>query len=214
MSGDQDSRDPNVDTFDHVGERAHEAPARRPPTIEIADGPFALYPAEKHWWSYADYGAVLGTVRALAPRTVLEFGPGSSTLALVEGGARSIDALEDDPIWLEVHRGRLGRKFAGLVELHAYTWADPLTIPKIDDRRYDLALIDGPHDTPRRPAVLEYCLRRAAAVLIPTEDHKVASPPLRPAIAALADRYRASLEIRATGPLSGAFALLIPGARE
>lgn len=186
---------------------------RAPNVIEIAPGPFELYPAEKHWWSYADYGAVLGTVRALAPRTVLEFGPGSSTLALVEGGARSIDALEDDPTWLAVHRNRLGRKFAGLVELHAFTWADPLTIPTIDARRYDLALIDGPFDTPRRPAVLEYCLQRCRAVLIPTEDHKVKSPPLRPHIERLAGVFDASVEIVETGPLSGAFALLIPGAR-
>lgn len=182
-------------------------------TIELAAPPFALYPEARHWWSLEDYGAVLGTVRALEPRTVLEFGPGSSTLALVEGGARSIDSCEDDPKWFGVHRCRIGVKYYGLLALHAYTWADPLTIPVIDDRHYDLALIDGPHDTPRRPAVLEYCLQRASAVLIPTEDHKVASPPLRPSILRLAEKYRASLEIRATGPLSGAFALLIPGAR-
>jgi hypothetical protein len=74
-------------------------------------------------------------------------------------------------------------------------------------------LIDGPHDTPRRPVVLEYCLRHCDHVLIPTEDHKVSSPPLRPHIERLAGVFHASLEIVETGPLSGAFALLIPGAR-
>ncbi len=136
-----------------------------------------------------------------------------SPLALIEGGATTIDSCEDDPKWLEVHRSRMGRKFAGLLELHAYTWADPLTIPTINPRRYDLGLIDGPHDTPRRPAVLEYCLHRCRAVLIPTEDYKVASPPLRPHIDRLAGVFDASVEIVETGPLSGAFALLIPGAR-
>lgn len=189
------------------------APARAVARIALAPGPFVFYPEAKHWWSLADYGAVLGTVRALEARTVLEFGPGSSTLALVEGGATKIDTCEDDPKWLEVHRSRLGRKFGGVVEVHAYTWRDPLEIPALEGRRYDMALIDGPHDTPRRPAVLEYCLQRAAAVLIPTEDHKVASPPLRPSIERLAGVYRASLEIVETGALSGAFALLIPGAR-
>jgi hypothetical protein len=179
----------------------------------MADGPFVLYPVAKHWWSLNDYAAVLGTVRALAARTVLEFGPGSSTLALVEGGATTIDTCEDDPKWLDVYRRRLGMKFAGVVEVRAYTWADPLTIPAIDGNRYDLALIDGPHDTPRRPVVLEYCLQRCRAVLIPTEDRKVSSPPLRPSIERLADVYRASVEIVETGPLSGAFALMIPGAR-
>jgi hypothetical protein len=180
--------------------------------ITLADGPFVLYPAEAHWWSYNDYAAVVGTVRALRARSILEFGPGSSTLALMEAGAKSIDTCEDDPDWLEVHRARLAVKFAGLVAIHAYTWADPLSIPSLDDRRFDLALIDGPHDTPRRPAVIEYCLQRATAVLFPTEDHKVSSPPIRPHIPRLASIYRASVEIRETGPLSGAFALMIPGA--
>jgi hypothetical protein len=210
----EDSRDPNVDTFDHLGEREHEnPPPPAPGAIALAVPPFVLYPTEKHWWSLADYGAVLGTVRAIKARRVLEFGPGSSTLALIEGGASTIDTCEDDPKWLDVYRRRLGMKFAGVVEVRAYTWADPLTIPALDGERYDLALIDGPHDTPRRPAVLEYCLQRCRAVLIPTEDHKVSSPPLRPHIARLADVYRASVEIRETGALSGAFALMIPWAR-
>jgi hypothetical protein len=186
---------------------------RAPNVITLAPPPYELYPVERHWWSMADYGAVLGTVRALEARTVLEFGPGSSTLAIIEGGATRITSCEDDPKWLAVHRSRIGREFAGILELVAYTWRDPLSIPAIDHRVYDLAMIDGPHETPRRPAVLEYCLQRCRAVLIPTEDHKVSSPPLRPHIARLADVYRASVEIVETGPLSGAFALMFPGAR-
>lgn len=181
--------------------------------LNMTTSPFALYPEEKHWWSFNDYGAVLDVVRARSAKRVLEFGPGSSTLALVEGGATTIDTCEDDPKWLDVYRRRLGMKFPGIVEVRAYTWAAPLTIATVDHERYDLALIDGPHDTPRRPVVLEYCLQRCRAVLIPTEDHKVSSPPLRPHIARLGDVYRASVEIVETGALSGAFALMFPGAR-
>lgn len=170
---------------------------------------FALYPEEKHWWSFSDYRAVLETCRRLAPARVLEFGPGSSTLALVEGGARVIDTCEDDPAWYDVHRSRVGVHFAGVVNVIRYTWADPLTIPRVDDQRYDMALIDGPHDTPRRPVVLEYCMARARAVLIPTEDYKVESPPLRPHIHRIAAAFGASLEIWDTGPTSGSFALLV-----
>lgn len=169
---------------------------------------FALYPEEKHWWSFTDYGAVVDTVRRLGARRVLEFGPGSSTLALVEGGATIIDTLEDDPKWLDVYRRRLGMKFPGVVEVRAYTWADPLTIPTVDGERYDMGLIDGPHDTPRRPAVLAYCLGRCSAVLVPTEDYKVSSPPLRPHIHRMAEELGARLEIWETGPTSGSFALL------
>lgn len=169
---------------------------------------FELYPEERHWWSFNDYAAVLDTVRRLAARRILEFGPGSSTLALVEGGATTIDTLEDDPKWYDVHRSRVGRQFAGVVNVHRYTWADPLEIPAIDCQAYDMGLIDGPHDTPRRVAVLEYCLGRCSAVLLPTEDYKVASPPLRPHIARLAGAFGCKVEIWETGPLSGSFALL------
>lgn len=169
---------------------------------------FALYPKERHWWSFADYGAVLSTVQRLGARRVLEFGPGSSTLALVEGGAIAVDTCEDDPKWLAVHQARIAREFAGLVFVHRYTWADPLVIPELEGRRYDLALIDGPHDTPRRPVVVEYCLQRCTAVLVPLEEFKVSSPPLRPHVLRLAEQYGASLEIWETGYTSGSFALL------
>ena len=174
---------------------------------------FALYPVEKHWWSFNDYRAVLDTVRRLGARRVLEFGPGSSTLALVEGGAELIDTCEDDPKWYDVHRSRVGRQFSPVVNVHRYTWADPLVIPELEGYRYDLALIDGPHDTPRRPVVLDYCMARCSHVLIPTEDYKVASPPLRPHIARLAQAHGATVEIWETGPLSGSFALLTMATR-
>jgi hypothetical protein len=171
-------------------------------------GPFALYPEEQHWWSFNDYQAVLEVVRRLRPKTVLEFGPGSSTLALIEGGAEHIDACEDDRHWFDVYEQRLARRYPNTVQLYEYAWSDPLRIPPIDGNAYDLALIDGPYDTPRRPAVLVYCLARCRSVLIPTEDYKVASPPLRPHIAALAAAAGRPVEIFETGPLSGAFALI------
>jgi len=169
---------------------------------------FALYPVAKHWWSLTDYGAVLDTVRRLGAKRVIEFGPGSSTLALVEGGAEQVDTCEDDRKWYDVHRSRVGRQFAPVVSVHLYTWGDPLTIPALEGRRYDMAMIDGPHDTPRRPVVIEYCMARAAAVLIPTEDYKVSSPPLRPHIARIAAAHGATVEVWDTGPTSGSFALI------
>lgn len=168
-----------------------------------------LYPAERHWWSFNDYRAVLGVVVQLQPATVLEFGPGSSTLALLEGGAGHIDALEDDAKWIAVNSNLL-LEHAARVSLIPYVWADPLAIPAIDARRYDLALIDGPRTTENRVAVLEYCLTRAAAVLMPLEESadRHGQGYLRPHVMAAAARHGRSVALIESGPLSGTFALL------
>lgn len=157
-----------------------------------------------------DYAAVLTVMRRLDAKTVLEFGPGNSTLALIEGGATAIDACEDDPAWLATWAQRLPEdcpECVKVVTFHDYTWRCPLTIMGLDDKRYDLALIDGPAAIELRPAVIEYCLERCAAVLVPTEDYK--EPPyLRGVVAMLAEKHGRTVEITETGPLSGAFALI------
>ena len=169
-------------------------------------GPFRLYPVEQRWWSMNDYGAVLDVMTRLQPSTVLEFGPGSSTLALIEGGAARIDCCEDSPVWAATYRDRLVRRFPSIVRLVEYVWAEPLVIPAVNGCQYDLALIDGPYGTERRPTVLEYCLARCQAVLMPTEDYKARG--LRPAIAAIVARLGLIVEWMETGPLSGGFALV------
>lgn len=167
---------------------------------------FRLYPIEQHWCSFADYGAILSVVERLQPQRVLEFGPGSSTLALIEGGARHIDALEDQDAWLQIWHGRLSLH-AHIAKLHKYQWSDPLTTT-LDDQRYELGLIDGPVETPRRYACVEYCLQRCDAVLVPLEEHP-GHQYLRPLVLDMAARYERSIElIEDTGPLAGAFVLL------
>jgi hypothetical protein len=145
----------------------------------------------------------------LHPKRVLEFGPGSSTLALIEGGASKIDTCEDDPKWEGVYRQRLEARYPAIVKLHAYQWSDPISISGLDREAWDLGLIDGPLGTPRRFAAIEYCVQRCAAVLVPTEDdgrkHKSF---LRPIIEDIASRHDRAVEYMETGPLSGGFALL------
>lgn len=170
--------------------------------------PFALYPQEQRWWSFNDYGAVLAVMERLQPRRVLEFGPGSSTLALIEGGARQIDCCEDDGDWFDRYRERLELRYPAIVKMRPYVWADPLYVPGLVGERYDLALIDGPRDTTQRPAVIDFCLQRCGAVLVPTEDHDSPSSFLRPVLWALAEKYGRQIEIDETGPLAGGFALL------
>lgn len=167
-------------------------------------GPFRLYPEEQHFLSFLDYGAILSTVERLRPATVLEFGPGWSSLALVEGGATRIDACEDADSWRKLWHDRL-RKYPQ-VTVQWYEWADPLTVPQFDGERYDMGLIDGPYDVAKRPAVIDYCLQRCAAVLVPLELGDAFD--LRPVVWALAEKHGCLLETRETGMLAGAFALM------
>jgi hypothetical protein len=169
---------------------------------------FRLYPEERHWWSFNDYRAVLETMRERQPKRVLEFGPGSSTLALIEGGAARIDTCEDAADWAEVYEDRLQRKFPDVVRVHRYVWADPLSIPAIDGDRYDLALIDGPRGANLRHAVVRYCLDRCTAVLVPTEDS--IDRAFRPFLLRLAAERGVAIAIRETGPHSVGFALFTP----
>lgn len=170
---------------------------------------FRLFTEDAHWWTLADYGAVLGVVEKLRPRTAIEFGPGSSTLALIEGGVRKIDACEDNPVYLERHRVGLAARFPDAIRLVHYAWADPLRIPQTDSLRYDLALIDGPADCALRGIVLAYCLERCAHVLIPTEDTPTRS--LRRTIELLArTAKRPPVTYIESGALAGAFALIEP----
>ena len=172
---------------------------------------FALYPEEARWWSFNDYQAVLDGLDFTGAKRVLEFGPGSSTLALIEGGATSVDTCEDSPDWAGVYEERLVRRFPDVVRLHRYEWplSTPLSIEAIDGQRFDLALIDGPLGTERRPEVLRYALDRCTWVLMPTEEHKT-RPVLRGRIEAIAAEVGVRCVITETGPLSGAFALLGP----
>lgn len=169
---------------------------------------FRLYPEERHWWSFNDYGAVIDVMQRLTPKRVLEFGPGSSTLALIEGGATKIDTCEDNPDWYQIYEKRLEHAYPEIVTLHPYIWSDPLMVPDITRRRYDLALIDGPLGSLQRPPVIEYALQRSASVLVPTEDHGLRNSHLRPHIARLAEQYDRTVEIFETGAHSGGFALL------
>jgi len=171
---------------------------------------FRLYPEERHWFSFNDYGAVLDAMAKLTAAgkpiaRVLEFGPGSSTLALIEGCATTIDTCEDDPVWATTYEERLQAVYPQIVRVRRYIWAHPLSVPGVDGQRYDLALIDGPLGSDRRADVLRYCLDRCDAVLLPTEDR---NRKVREAIVSIAAERGLVADIWETGPLSGGFALL------
>jgi len=166
---------------------------------------FKLFKEPAHWWSMNDHAAVFDVVTRLGAKRVLEFGPGSSTLALIEAGATAIDTCESDPDWAQVWEARLQTKYPEIVKVHRYDSAEPLSILAVDAQKYDLALIDGPRAIEERPAAIKYALARSAAVLVPTED---VYPEFRAVIAKLAKSRRLRMDLLETGPLQGAFALL------
>lgn len=168
---------------------------------------FRLYPNEAHWWSFADYGHVVATVERLRPTNVLEFGPGSSTLALIEGGAAHVDTCEDDEHWSTIARERIAAKFPQHVDVHDYRWSDPVHVAVCDDRRYDLGLIDGPQSTERRACVIRYALERCKAVLVPTEEDAYGNGIIRGFCEDIGDMLGKRCKYTHTGPLAGGFVL-------
>lgn len=126
---------------------------------------FRLFPADYSWWKFEDYESLLTAAERFRPRRVLEFGPGGSTLALVEGGATSIDSCEDDAKWLETYSQRIGAAHGGIVRFHAFVNGDPVSIPALDGARFDLAFIDGPKQTPTRLPAIRYAQAHADVVL-------------------------------------------------
>ena len=168
---------------------------------------FALYPQEQRWWTFEDYQTVLEVMRRLEAKKILEFGPGSSTLALIEGGAASIDTCEDNDDWAQVYKTRLVDRFPAIVRMQRYEWSETISIPAIDAESYDMTLIDGPRGTPARPAVLRYALPRSTWVLMPTEEYETRAW-LRPIIVELAAGR--PVEFIESGRGSGAFALVGP----
>lgn len=168
----------------------------------------SLYPPEgAHWWSPQDHMAVVNVMRRLKPKRVLEFGPGTSTLALIEGGAWRIECCEDDAHWHGVWLQRLSRY--PQVRMHAFKMADPITIPALDEERFDLALVDGPRDTVQRFEVIRYALRHCDQVLVALES--IGSDCLTLFCLDLIARKRIkSMDLFQTGPLAGSFGLLTP----
>lgn len=132
-------------------------------------------PPAAHWWTKADHDVVVSVVRRLGARHVLEFGPGTSTLSLIEGGATLIDACEDDPHWFKVHRERLAVRFPDAIRMRPYRWTALPSIVGCDSTTFDLGLVDGPKETERRPAVIVYAMERCRHVLVPLEE-EAASP--------------------------------------
>jgi len=108
-------------------------------------------PAPRHshkGWSVdaQDVAAMREVATTHGARTVLEFGPGASTAAFLDLGL-DVTSYEHDPAWLAKLRAELP---AG-AKLHGYANAERLSLPEIEGRAFDLALVDGPPGIPEAP---------------------------------------------------------------
>lgn len=103
---------------------------------------FKLYPFEKEsaTFRHVDYSALITIAKGA--KSVLEFGPGISTLALIEAEVPKIVTLEHDPEWYD----KAKEEFAKYpqVEVRRYVDDPVATAELADDEVFDLAVVDSP----------------------------------------------------------------------
>lgn len=119
------------------------------------------------------YSTLLNQARGVA--SVLEFGPGGSTFAFIEAGARSIVTCEHDDHWLEKAKERF-ESYPQVLVL-PYRNEPQVTVEGIGGWHFDLAFVDGPpgnrhrveqpgQEGKSRLNTLLYALERAPVVLL------------------------------------------------
>jgi hypothetical protein len=128
--------------------------------VEVVVSEFRLYPVERHWWPFEHYRVVKTVVERLSAKRVLEFGPGWSTLAIVEGGATQVHTCETDPVWFERHESHL----ALFPEVRMHLYVSPYQLLLSDG--FDLAFVDAPVRPENRWPEIDYAWRRSRAVLL------------------------------------------------
>lgn len=111
-------------------------------TSSRSDESFRLYKHERSVFSFDDYGALISEIRRVAAKKVLEFGPGISTLALVEAGCSEITTLEYQARWMAIAKDRL--RFYPKVHLMPYENTAEIKVPTLDEKSFDLIFVDSP----------------------------------------------------------------------
>jgi hypothetical protein len=112
---------------------------------------FRLYNEERRIFSFEDYGALLTECRRLKVRTSLEFGPGISTLALVEAGA-AVVTCEYSERWLNGARELL-KGYSEVRVLRYFNEPEARVEGLAAAETFDMAFVDSPLGLPSRGAV-------------------------------------------------------------
>lgn len=101
---------------------------------------FELYKVQQNTFPFEDYGILMKEVKGA--KSALEFGPGISTLALIEAGLERIVTLEHDDEWFAAAVERF--KDYPQVQVKRY-WDEPEARGEIDEGdTFDLAFVDSP----------------------------------------------------------------------
>lgn len=86
--------------------------------------------------------------KARGYKSCLEFGPGISTLALIEAGVERIVTCEHDPEWLE----RAKEQFKPFPQVTVIPYLDePIATADLGSERFDFAFVDSPKGYNPRP---------------------------------------------------------------
>lgn len=103
---------------------------------------FKLYTEENLTLKFDDYATILRECSALGAKTALEFGPGYTTLALIEAGLIKIVSLEHNEEWFE----KMKIRFAEYpqVEVRRYQDEPEATADLAADEQFDMAIVDSP----------------------------------------------------------------------
>lgn len=104
---------------------------------------FKLYPLpEKGTFRFADYALLMQEVARIGAKSVLEFGPGISTFALIEAGADNIVTLEHDPEWFD----KAVESFTDYPQVTVARYVDEpqVTADDVALREFDMAFVDSP----------------------------------------------------------------------
>jgi hypothetical protein len=113
---------------------------------------FELFREERAVFTFDDYAAVMGAVRGM--KRVMEFGPGASTLAMIEAGVEHIVSAECSPLWEAKARVSLHEYIdAGRVEIIRFTNTVPVTFSQEVEGPFDLVFVDSPVGIEARSAV-------------------------------------------------------------
>jgi hypothetical protein len=99
---------------------------------------YKLYKTEQRILPFDDYGAILESAKGC--KTALEFGPGSTTLALIEAGVEQITSYEYHAKWLAEMQKRL--KDYPQVTIKKFDDVPVLTM--LEPVRFDIAVVDSP----------------------------------------------------------------------
>lgn len=113
---------------------------------------FDLFRTEQAVFTFDDYAALMGAARGM--RNILEFGPGASTLALIEAGVERIVSAECNPKWEAAANERLKDYVAaGRVEIVRFTNTAPVAFCPSVVGPFDLVFVDSPVGIEARSAV-------------------------------------------------------------